>query len=800
MDRRAWRLVPAAVLSWVVAALAITQPEAAPFLALLGGGGAVATALTAALIGRPGRTRGWTLVTLALLLGAIPAVSVSVQDPPRAAALEVGDGHQVSGGFSIVGKIETTSLGFRADAVAVSVSAGREPVAAGVPVTVLMSERPGGAEIGALVRIDGGAFAAEPGDRAVLVVRAERVELMEQPAGVAAASAWLRERLAASTEGLPAPGANLIPGLAVGDTGGVDAELEQQMRAASLTHLTAVSGANCAIVVGLAFLLAARCGFGRTGRVIAGLSALAGFVVLVTPEPSVVRAATMSAIAMLALLLGRRGSGLALLALAVCVLLAADPWLALSLGFALSVAATGALLVLAPPLARGLGRFLPASLSLALAVPLSAQLACGPLIVLVSPGVAVYGVPANLLAAPAAPVATVLGLAACLAGPVPVVQAGLTALTWLPAAWIAGIAEVVGALPARTLPWAEGLPGFVGLVVVTAAGTVLLLPPGRARVARGGRAIAAVTTAAAAAVMAGILVLDSFVVPLTTPQHWSIAMCDVGQGDAVVVRSAGAVMLVDTGPEPEALASCLARLGITRIDLLVLTHFDADHVGGLDAVPAPVGLLVHGPADERDIARVLAVGARDVVAGAAGIGGVLGAARWRIVWPSGRTVSPGNDASVVVEVQGGEVPRTLMLGDLGADAQRALRASGELRGRYEVLKVAHHGSADQDAGLQRQVAPSLALIGVGAGNDYGHPRTEILEILSAQGATVARTDLDGLILVGMSDGRTTLWRERAEATSTALGRLGGWRSESPPRRAVRSRSSRGGRRSRRRSC
>ncbi|QCQ18097.1 MBL fold metallo-hydrolase [Microbacterium sp. RG1] len=800
MDRRAWRLAPAGVLSWMVAAVAITHSAAAPWLALLCGGGAVATALTAVLIGRSGRARMWALVTLALLMGAMPAMSVAVQDPPRAAAIEVGDGHQVGGEFSIVGKIETTSLGYRTDALTVSASAGREPVAAGVPVTVLMSERPDGAEIGAVVRIDGGAFAAEPGDRAALVVRAERVELVRAPEGVAAASAWLRARLAASTEGLPAPGAGLIPGLAVGDTGGVDAELEQQMRAASLTHLTAVSGANCAIVVGLAFLLAARCGIGRTGRVIAGLSALAGFVVLVTPEPSVVRAATMSAIAMLALLLGRRGSGLALLALAVCVLLAADPWLALSLGFALSAAATGALLVLAPPLARGLCRFLPASLALALAVPLSAQLVCGPLIVLVSPGVAVYGVPANLLAAPAAPAATVLGLAACLAGPVPVLQAGLSALTWVPAAWIAGIAGAVDALPARTLPWAEGLPGLVGLVVVTAAGTVLLLPPGRTRVARLGRALSAVMTASTAAAMVGILVVDSVVVPLTTPQGWSVAMCDVGQGDAVVVRSAGAVMLVDTGPEPEALASCLARLGITRIDLLVLTHFDIDHVGGLDGVPAPVGLLMHGPADERDTARVLAVGARDVVAAAAEMGGVLGAARWRILWPSADAVVPGNDASIVVEVGGGGVPRTLMLGDLGADAQRALRASGELRGPYDVLKVAHHGSADQDAGLQRQAAPALALIGVGAGNDYGHPRAEILDILSAQGTTVARTDLDGLILVGTSEGRTTLWRERADAASAALGRLGGWRSESPPRRAVRSRSSRGGPRSRRRSC
>ncbi len=800
MDARAWRLVPAAALCWIVAAVAITQPAMASGLAMLCGGAAVATAAIVALVTRQNPTRTWTLATLALLLAAIPAVSVAVLEPPRQAAIEIGDGHRMNGEFAIVGKVETTSLGFRTDAVAMSVSAGREPLPGGVPVTVLMSERPDGAEIGAVVRIEGAAFAADPGERAVLVVRAESVVLVRAPSGIAAASAWLRLRLAASTEGLPAPAAGLIPGLAVGDTGGVDAALEQQMRAASLTHLTAVSGANCAIVVGLAFVLAARCGLGRAGRVAAGLSALAGFVVLVTPEPSVVRAATMSAGAMLALLLGRRGSGLALLALAVCVLLAADPWLALSLGFALSVAATGALLVLAPPLARGLGRFLPASLALALAVPLSAQLVCSPLIVLVSPGVAVYGVPANLLAAPAAPVATVLGLAACLAGPVPVLQAGLTALTWLPAAWIAGIAGAVDALPARTLPWAEGLPGLVGLVVVTAAGTVLLLPPGRTRVARLGRALSAVTTAAVAAAMAGILVVESVVVPMTTPQDWSIAMCDVGQGDAVIVRSAGAVMLVDTGPEPEPLASCLERLGIGRIDLLVLTHFDADHVGGLDGVPTDVGLLLHGPADERDTARVLSAGAQAVVAATAGMGGALGAARWRVVWPPADAVTPGNDASIVVEVGGGDVPRTLLLGDLGADAQRALRARGELRGPYEVLKVAHHGSADQDAGLQRQVAPALALIGVGTDNDYGHPRAEILDILAAQGATVARTDLDGLILVGLSDGRTTLWRERADAASAALGRLGGWRPESPPRRAARSRSSRGGPRSRRRSC
>ena len=146
----------------------------------------------------------------------------------------------------------------------------------------------------------------------------------------------------------------------MGDTGAVTTELDAAMKASSLSHLTAVSGANCALVVGIAYALAAVCGLRRGIRVAAGLGALVAFVVLVSPEPSVVRAAAMAAIAMLGLLLGRTGAGLSLLTASVAILLIADPWLAGSLGFALSVAATGALLVLAGPLAEGLGRWMPA--------------------------------------------------------------------------------------------------------------------------------------------------------------------------------------------------------------------------------------------------------------------------------------------------------------------------------------------------------------------------------------------------------------------------------------------------------
>ena len=549
----------------------------------------------------------------------------------------------------------------------------------------------------------------------------------------------------------------------MGDTLGVEDAVDDAMKTASLSHLTAVSGANCAIVVGLAFLLAAACGARRGVRVAVGAASLGGFVLLVTPEPSVVRAATMAGVAMLALLLGRRGAGLAVLALAVGLLLVLDPWLSLSLGFALSVGATAALLVLAPPLARGLARFLPRVVAMGLAVPLAAQIVCGPLIVLISPGVPVYGVVANLLAAPAAPAATVLGLAACLAAPLPWLQAGLVALAWVPSAWIAATAELVAGLPAPSLPWPADLPGVLSLGAAGAALTVALLPPSRRRIARLLRGAGIVAVTIGAGVAAGSVAIAAIVVPLTTPQDWRIAMCDVGQGDAVLVRSAGRAMLVDTGPEPRATAACLDRLGIARIDVLVLTHFDLDHVGGLDALAGRAHLVLHGPLgdahDERDLVDLRAA---EVVEAHAGMAGTVGAATWRILWPAPSGIPPGNDASVVLEVSGSDVPRTVLLGDLGADAQRALLASGTLHPPYRVVKFAHHGSADQDGALYDAIGADLALIPVGVDNDYGHPRDDALALLAGDGTTAARTDRDGLVLVGLADDgvRLTVWRER----------------------------------------
>ncbi|MFT4307669.1 MAG: ComEC/Rec2 family competence protein, partial [Microbacterium sp.] len=612
--------------------------------------------------------------------------------------------------------------------------------------------------------LTGTAFPADPGERSVLVVRVAGIEAATPPAGVLAVAGWLRTRLVQAAAALPGAGAQLVAGLAVGDTRAVDAELDQAMRAASLTHLVAVSGANCALVVGAGYLLGSALALRRGIRVLLGSAFLAGFVVLVTPEPSVMRAAAMAAVAMVALLLGRAGAGLAVLSLGVSVLLVLDPLLALQLGFALSVAATAALLLLAPALARAMGRWMPRPVALALAVPLAAQLACGPLIVLVSPTLATYGVLANLVAAPAAPAATVLGLLACLAVAVPWLQTALTWAAWVPASWIATTARVVAGLPAALLPWWDGLPGAAALAAagaVVVAAIVLPRRRGTGPIRLGIRALAALL--AGAAVGAGTLA--TVAAPLTVAGRWSLAACDVGQGDALVVRSGAHVMTIDTGPDEVAYADCLNRLGVDRIDVAVLTHFDADHAGAAAVLAGRVGTLLHGPVDAGAQSTLGAVGAGGVVEAAAGMTGALGDAAWRVVWPRAEGgFGPGNDSSVVVEIGGGSVPRTILLGDLGAAAQAALRTSGLLRPPYPVVKVAHHGSADQDPGLYAALGARVGVISVGADNRYGHPRAETVDLLASLGISVARTDQDGLVLLDDAEG-LTWWRERSRVAT-----------------------------------
>ncbi|GAA3646461.1 ComEC/Rec2 family competence protein [Microbacterium marinilacus] len=708
------------------------------------------------------------LAVLACVAAGAAAAHVAVAQPGRVVAAEFAGsgGRTIELELTVTSKVERRGEALWFDADASEVRRGDERLRGAVPVTVSVPAEAATGEkldLGSSAVARGSAQAGGAGDRAVLVVFAREVEARAAPPALLGAAAGLRDAFVERSSTLPAPGSLLLPGLSVGDTRAVSDELDAAMKATSLSHLTAVSGANCALVVGIAFGAAALAGLPRGARVGVALAALSGFVVLVTPEPSVVRAATMATIALLAIVLGRAGAGVSVLALATTTLLVADPWLATSYGFVLSVVATGSLLLLAGPLSRGLSRWLPGPLALALSVPLSAQLACGPVLVLLAPEVPVYGVIANLLAGPAAPLATVLGLAACLAAPIPVLADGLAGLAWLPSAWVAQTAQMLAGMPGARLVWPPGLGGAVLLALAGAGIAVLLAHTDTARSSvRRLRRVISGALAAGLGVAVGVSALGGVAGPLTVPADWSLAACDVGQGDALVIRSAGAVAVIDTGPEPAALGACLARLGVADVDLLVLTHFDLDHVGGAAALRDRVTTVLHGPATRSSAGQALDdLGEAERVLATAGMTGTLGGAEWRVLWPRAASAAfgEGNDASVVIEIAGPDVPRTILLGDLSASAQTALLGTARVAGPYRVVKVAHHGSADQAPQLYAELAPTVALVTVGADNDYGHPRAEILTLLASLGATTARTDESGLILIAEDDGELVVWRE-----------------------------------------
>ncbi|WP_102508009.1 ComEC/Rec2 family competence protein [Sanguibacter massiliensis] len=293
----------------------------------------------------------------------------------------------------------------------------------------------------------------------------------------------LRAGLRGAVVGLPPDAAGLVPGIAVGDTSAVPDDLVDAMRTTGLTHLTAVSGAHFSLVGALVLAATAALRVPRVPRVVGTVAVLTGLVLLVGPDPSVLRAAGTGAIGLLALAVGRRGAAVPALAAGVVVLLLLDPWLARSAGLALSVAATTGLVVGGPLVLAGLHgarRWLLA----AVAAPALAQLACAPVLVLLAPSLATWSLPANVVAAPVVAPTTILGLGATLVAPVsPGAAVRLAALAGHGASWIAGTARTFAAWPGASLPWLPG-PAGAGLLVLVEASLVALVVV-RVRRARG---------------------------------------------------------------------------------------------------------------------------------------------------------------------------------------------------------------------------------------------------------------------------------------------------------------------------
>ena len=583
---------------------------------------------------------------------------------------------------------------------------------------------------------------SRPGPAAVVLRTSDPPHVVGRAATPYAWGDSPRAALRASVAGFDEAAGGLLPSLVVGDESLLPATLREQLRVTGLAHLTAVSGANVAIVLGAVLLVVRWLGVRGRGLTIAGLLAIAGFVLLTRPEPSVVRASAMGAVVVLGLASGRRRRGIAPLALAVCVLLLADPWLARSLGFALSVSATAALVTVARPWARAAARWLPWPVAAALAVPLAAQLACTPLLVAMSGEVSLSAVPANLLAAPAVAPATVLGVGAAVLGvAAPGLAHLLAGLAMVPTGWIVLVAEHGASLPGTTVPWVWGVPAAVAV----SAAVGLLLPTVL-------RSPWPSLVAAGCLTMLLLRPADGW-----PPDDWAIVACDVGQGDALVLRAtANAAVVVDTGPDPALIDGCLDDLGVTTVPLVVLTHFHTDHVGGVEGLtrgrtvdaaivtsldePAEGVGLVDAWADEHHVPVARAV---------PGDSGAVGDVGWVVIWPERHLRgdgSPPNQASVVLraDVRGLSV---LLTGDIEPAAQRTIAASHGASLDVAVLKVPHHGSPDQHSHFLQLTHPAVALVSVGVDNVHGHPDDELLAELRSRGVVVARTDTDGDIAV-----------------------------------------------------
>jgi competence protein ComEC len=284
-----------------------------------------------------------------------------------------------------------------------------------------------------------------------------------------------RAGLRDAARGLPGNIPGLLPGLVDGDTSGLSVETQAEFRATGLTHLVAVSGANCVAVVAAVLGLTRLVRVGRRTSAVVAAVGLLGFVVMARPSPSVLRAAAMSLLGLVAIVAGRERPALPVLSATVLGLLLVDPDLGRQPGFALSVLATAGLLVLAPGWRIGLrARGWPPWLADVLAVAGAAQVACAPVLAVLAAGVSPASVPANVLAAPAVPWATIAGVLAAVVAPVAPPLAH--AVAWAaapPCWWLLLVAHVGSHVPGAVVSWPSGLGG--GLLLALAIPVALAL-------------------------------------------------------------------------------------------------------------------------------------------------------------------------------------------------------------------------------------------------------------------------------------------------------------------------------------
>ena len=604
---------------------------------------------------------------------------------------------------------------------------------------------------GERVSTSGRLQAAQGSDLAAVIVAAPDPHVTARPSWVQRSIGAVRAGLVEAASPLPVAEQALVPALVDGDDTAMPPDVVADFQATGLTHLLAVSGSNLTLVLASVLVVARYAGVRGRGRILVGTMAVVFFVLLARPQPSVLRAAAMGVVALVGLSSGARRRGSRALCIAVATLVLLDPELARSVGFLLSTAATAGILLLAPGWSERLSRWLPRPLAEAVAVPLAAQLACTPAIAAISGQVSLVSVATNLLAAPAVGPATVLGLVAGLVALVSDPVSHLVGrLAGVPAWWIVWVSRHGASLAGASLAWPVGAVAITVLALLCLV-LVLVMP----------RILASPFTTLGCSLLLVLAVVQPLGRLGWPPAGWLMVMCDVGQGDGMVLNAGdGLAVVVDAGPDPRPMDRCLDVLGVRRIPLVVLSHFHTDHVNGLPGVldGRQVGEIeTTSLRDPPDRAAAVDAWAADagipVTVAQLGETRTVGALSWTTLGPvttptadgSSQEGSGPNNASVVMLLHT-HGHSFLLSGD--AEPEEEDDMLGEhLDLDVDVFKVAHHGSANQDPDFVLDTHAALALISVGADNDYGHPAPETLALLRRLGAITYRTDQDGDIAV-----------------------------------------------------
>lgn len=732
-------------LAGLVAGL-LTGPRL-PVAVLWAGTALVAVALAAAL--SAGRSGGRIALSLGLAATLVP-VGAWVADERLAARDRTQLAPLLGHAMDLTGVVlqPARARSFERWAVLVEITGGP---GSGERVLVLAGAPPP-AGVGDEVRVRGGLQALPPFEAAMAragahaaVTGATVVPTGRRRGGVLGVVDGVRRRAeAALGTGVPDEVGALAQGMVLGADDALPERMRDEFRASGLAHLVAASGANVALLATLVLALGAALGLSRRGRLAGALVLVVGYVPLAGGGPSIQRAGVMGAATLVAALASQPASRWYAVLLAAAATLTLDPRAAEDPGWQLSFAAVLAIVLLAPPLARALERRLPQAVAQGIAVSVAASAATAPLIALHFGRLSWVTVPANLLALPAvAPVMWLGSIAAALGQVSSVLAAPVMAVAAWPLAFVAWVAHAAAGLPGADAEVAVGAGVAAGWAAILA---VLSVGRGRRAARRGAPALLAVAACAAA-----LLVPVGGASP--PPPGLSVAALDVGQGDATLIRHGPHAILVDTGPAERDVVERLEEQGVEQLDLLVITHAQADHEGGaadvLEALPVTTVL------DGRDGVRTAAGAAMAAAARERSVPLVPAAAGQRLRAgplvldvlsppPEPARLHAGEDPNhraVVAELRVGDFSMLLP-----ADAESDVLARLPLR-PVDVLKVPHHGSADPGLpALLDRLRPHTAIVEVGEHNTYGHPAPDTLAALAAV-PRVHRTDRDGTVVL-----------------------------------------------------